>query len=261
MNAPARLLLIVAVLQCAGCAGAFSTGAFQTGAFTPGGADPAPEPPSEVQVSADQTASASLYLQVIRKLQEKSLHYAALAHIEAFEKQWPREFREDIALLRAAALRQTGRAEAARGVYADLLDTPAAGSAHHGLGLVAARQGDLPGALAEFRRAVELAPTNAAFLNDYGYALLDAGDLGAARDTLFKAVELDPKDKRAGANLALLLYLRGETGRADDVVRHYGLSPEVTRRIRARLAERPADREATQSRTRLQPTPQTPIRP
>lgn len=177
----------------------------------------------------------TLYLELIQGIQQKGLHYAALAHLDAFEARWPG--RPEAALLRAHALRETGQPDAAKAVYQPLLNGPLAAGAYHGLGLIAVRGGDLAGGSAALARAVALAPTNVGALNDQGYALLLQNDLIAAKLALFKAAELDPENKRVGANLALYFQMTGQTEQARQVIQRYGLPARIQDEIR-QMAEK-----------------------
>lgn len=177
----------------------------------------------------------ALYLELIQGMQQKGLHYAALAHLDAFEARWPG--RPEAALLRANALRETGQPEAAKAIYQPLTNGSLAAGAYHGLGLIAVRAGDLAGGAAALGRAAALAPTDVAVLNDQGYTLLLLNDLAAAKLALFKAAELDAGNKRVGANLALYFYLDGQAEQARQVIQRYGLPARIQEEIR-RKAEK-----------------------
>ncbi len=67
-------------------------------------------------------------------------------------------------------------------------------------------------ALRSFERAVELARNpSAAWLNDYGVALIKSGRTGDARAVLRRAVDRDPDTPRYAENLAQLLLLSPDT--------------------------------------------------
>ena len=53
------------------------------------------------------------------------------------------------------------------------------------------------------RRATELAPENASYLNDLGYTLLLQGRLQEAHDIFEQALRLDPSDEQIQGNLRL----------------------------------------------------------
>lgn len=176
-----------------------------------------------------------VYLQLITGMQQRGLYYASLAHLDAFEARWPG--RDDATLLRAHALRESGQSEAARSMYRKLLHGPLAARAHHGLGLIEMRAGNIEEGSAALNRAAALAPTDATVLGDQGYAYLMLGRLEEARLALFKAAELDEGNKRVGANLALLLALSGKLEQAQELMQRYDLAPRVRADILARAGD------------------------
>lgn len=176
-----------------------------------------------------------VYLQLIAGMQQRGLYYASLAHLDAFDARWPD--RADAILLRAHALRESGQMEAAKTMYSKLLGGPLAARAHHGLGLMAVRSGDIEEGSTALTRAAALAPTDATILGDQGYAFLMLGKFDEARLALFKAAELDDGNKRIGANLALLLALSGRLDQAQELMQRYDLAPRVREDIRARASD------------------------
>ena len=162
------------------------------------------------------------YLELIAGMQEKRLYYASLAHLDLFEQRWPKDRRA--LLLRADALRHTGDYAQARDCYRRLLEQETSAGAHHGLGLIAAAEGDLAQASASLHEAARLAPIDARILNDLGYLQLLRGERAAARLSLFKASELAPDNRQVGANLALYLLLEGQSERAEQVMEKHGFA-------------------------------------
>jgi len=86
-------------------------------------------------------------------------------------------------------------------------------AAHNGIAYCYAKLGHYRKAVSHSRRAVELEPGNAVYVNDLGYTLLEAGDLDGAKTVLERAVELDPDNELARGNLAYCLDLQSR-GRA-----------------------------------------------
>ncbi len=120
--------------------------------------------------------------------------------------------------------------------------------AHGNLGNVFARKGDLDKAIAEYRRALKIKPTNTAALNDYclaliakgamrealaecgravgvdpslavshynwGFALAHAGNLDPAIDQYREAVKIDPRLIQAYINMGVALSAEGKTREA-----------------------------------------------
>ena len=83
-------------------------------------------------------------------------------------------------------------------------------------GIVAYRNGDLPGSVSQLREAVRLAPEDAQARAALGLTLLQAGSLEEAAATLEEAVRLDPDSQAAVINLAKA-YQR--LGRADEAAK------------------------------------------
>lgn len=73
-------------------------------------------------------------------------------------------------------------------------------------------------ALAAFEKAISLNPKSADVYCDYGFHLYGQAKLPDAETTLKRALELDPRHKRAGVNLALVY---GEQKRYEDAFRQF----------------------------------------
>ncbi|MDD3528988.1 MAG: hypothetical protein PHS77_03850 [Gallionellaceae bacterium] len=177
----------------------------------------------------------AIYLQLIRNLQDKGMYFASIAHLDAFDLRWPND--PKAILLRADALRETGHLERAAALYEVLLKGPMAASARHGQGLIATKKGDLNAAESALTRASQINPTDAAILNDLGYVQILLRRLNDAGFNLHKATELDPKNLRAAANLALYYLLDGQAERAEGVMGWYKLSEQQRKEILARAAK------------------------
>ena len=192
--------------------------------------------PDGSAASAREEAAADpvIYLQLIRGMQQKGLYYASLAHLDAYAARWPDDAAAQV--LRAHALRETGAAAAAVQLYRRFEQGPFAAEASHGLGLIAMREKRLPEGLAALARAAALAPTSSAVLNDLGYARLLAGDVDGARQSLYRAAELDAGNARVGANVALLLLLEGRDDAAEGVMQRYRLPAAACAEIRGLAA-------------------------
>ncbi|MGE5469486.1 MAG: hypothetical protein ACM3X0_01680 [Bacteroidota bacterium] len=187
------------------------------------------------QRQQDAENDPELYLQLIAGMQEKNLYFAALAHLDAFDRRWPGNSRA--ALLRADALRETAYLERAKAIYRSLLQGEQSAGAFHGLGIIAGRQGDRPAALEAMGKANQLAPTNVAILNDLGYLQLLDGQLDEARLSLHKAAELDQRNARVGGNLALLYLLDKKPERAAGIMKWYQLPESSRQEIYRRAGE------------------------
>ena len=159
-------------------------------------------------ITGTDARSRALYLQLIRDLRASGQVHAALAHLDAFDRQFPRS--ADAALLRGDCLTDIARHDDAAAVFRKLLRGAHAAAAHAGLGRIEAL-GERWGAAADqYALAVERAPTSPVYLSDYGFVLLRAGRAADAVFRLRQAVELAPGDSRARNNLILALAAAGE---------------------------------------------------
>lgn len=154
-------------------------------------------------------ADNAVQLDVIEELMAQNRMYAALAHLDELDSDSLRA-----TYLRAEILRQSDRPDAAAEYYRALQDTCMAGWSHHGLGLIAGREGDLETALTELSKASEALPVEPRVRNDYGYALLLNGDYQQARREFLTTLELDEQAALAETNMILLLYSSGQPDKA-----------------------------------------------
>src|SRR5262249_8076694 len=99
-------------------------------------------------------------------------------------------------------------------------------------GLEAARAGDLKNAEVEFREAVNLVPTNVAYLSRLASILSLERDFGAAIPLFENALKLDPGNLALRSNLAASEW---GLGRLDDARVH----------LEQVLKQKPGDQEAT----------------
>jgi Flp pilus assembly protein TadD len=175
----------------------------------------------------------AMYRSLIERMQSQGLFFASLAHISQFELQFG--VTPESTLLRARAQRETGQLDQSELAYRSLVGGAMAAPAWHGLGLIAGARGDYAGAAAALAEATRRAPTDAIVLNDYGYALLRAGQVGAAKLPIAQAAELEPANAKIVANLALYLRVTGEVARADAVMERAALAP-ATRAAVIKLA-------------------------
>lgn len=112
--------------------------------------------------------------------------------------------------LQASAYRKSGQLEEAKNIYNKLLNSCLDGNAAHGLGLVAAYQGNMLDAKHWFTFAISKQPTNANIQNDFGFLLFSLGEVEKARHQFLTALELDPQHQIAAKNLWLALLNNGE---------------------------------------------------
>jgi Flp pilus assembly protein TadD len=110
---------------------------------------------------------------------------------------------------------QEGNFTGARQLYQELLQTsPNHAGAHHRLGIVEIRLGEVEKGLDHLRRAEAAAPDNIAILNDLGYACLTTGRPELAQQVLMTALEINPHDERTINNLAMAYGLTGQFDKA-----------------------------------------------
>lgn len=181
----------------------------------------------------------SVYMDLIRQMQQQGAYYASLAHIDAYRQRFGDT--PELRRRQADALRATGQLDAARTLYRDLLNGDQSAAAWHGLGLVEAQAGNASIADQALLKATQLEPVNASYLSDLGFARLSDGQVANAKDPLAMAAELDPTNNRVIANLALWALLNGDATRADAIMQRGSLSPdsrEDVHRLAMQLASR-----------------------
>ncbi len=198
-----------------------------------GGCATHPSPPVVANAPEPKVSSSDLRglsLQLIQKMEAEQKWYAAISYLDRYLKEWPASDQTD--LLRARALAATGEPAQAERYFRRVLGTPLAAQGYQGLGLIAARGGDITRAIPLFQRATREDPTNAGILNDLGYAALQGKAWNVARNALFRAGELAPQDERVWSNIALYYLLRGDSFRAQQIMGAHDFSWEVSQRIR-----------------------------
>lgn len=192
---------------------------------------------NEAAIQRQQAADAErpaldnkqVYLDMIKKMQERSLYFASIAHIDAYQKSYGST--PEIQRLYADALRATGQEDAAEKQYKSILNSSEASAAWHGLGLLEAQRGNSIAAIANLREASRLNPTNAAVLSDLSYALMNDGNYSGARMPLMQAVEMAPGSRKVISNLALFFLLSGDAQKANSLMAEANVPPDVRAEI------------------------------
>lgn len=169
-----------------------------------------------------------LQMNMVRDMIREGRLHAALANLESMPPGLL-DVREERALI----LRRIGDPRA-RAEYQALLETCKAPEAHHGLGLLALRNGDSARAVLELREAARLRPTESRFRNDLGVALLKRGDRVGARFEFITALELQQGGKLPATNLLGLLYLQGDREDAQRLIERLQLNARDIRAAEAR---------------------------
>lgn len=169
------------------------------------------------QATAEETPQGqALYLDLIKGLQQRGLHRAALAHLDEFRRLHGTV--PQATLLRAECLAEIGEPEPAQLAFRSLLRGPQAAAARRGLGLLAAKREAWPEAITEFEAALVIEPTSIRTLNNLGYALMRSGDAARAEFRLRQAAELEPENAGVRNNLALLLAATGRAAEAEQML-------------------------------------------
>jgi tetratricopeptide (TPR) repeat protein len=107
---------------------------------------------------------------------------------------------------RALALVRENRLEEARLLLAETVrGEPRRPEAHNLLGSVCDRMGRVDEAIAHYQRALALAPTSAAVLNNLGIAYLRKNDAARASDAFRRALRAEPENVSSHTNLGLAL--------------------------------------------------------
>lgn len=207
--APLSVALLLAFLV-AGCS---STPALPPGAMNSAAATTEPSKLPDEQ---------PIFIDVIQKLENTGQYYAAIAYLDEYDRRW--HVTPQTQLLRATAYRKTGRLDDSAQIYRAMLHGPLAAHAQEGLGLVEAEQGHLARALTHFHMASEISPTDVGVLNNLGYAALQARDWSLAEETLFKAGQLAPADKRVWSNIAVYMLATNHPYRAERVMDRFDMN-------------------------------------
>lgn len=195
-------------------------------------ADANTKPAQQVKNAADKACAEisqedATRLGLIRQMLTEGKPHAAIAHLDASKVN-----NEHAELLRADALRQTGRAAQAQTTYERLVNSCVSGYAYRGLGLIASNAGHPQEALRYLKTASQALPTEHTIRNDYGYVLMQSGDYASAVHEFLTAVELAPDDRQAAHNLILLLYQQGDTTKAEAFAKEFGVVTEEMQQLK-----------------------------
>ncbi|MEZ0209789.1 MAG: tetratricopeptide repeat protein [Methylophilus sp.] len=185
-----------------------------------------------IKLTADKACTElvpeeSTRLALIQQMLADGKPHAAIAHLDAIKSK-----SERAELLRAHGLRQTGRAQQAQVIYAQLTNSCVSGHAYRGLGLIASSAGNLPEALRYLKAASNTLPTEHTIRNDHGYVLMQSGQHDAALHEFLTAVELAPDYRQAAHNLILLLYQQGDTARAEAFAKQFGIVADEMQQLK-----------------------------
>ena len=177
---------------------------------------------------AKPSAEQELSLNLADDMANEGKMHASLANLQSLPESLPQ-----VRLRKAKVYRLLGRSEA-QPLYRSLLGTCMAAEGEHGLGQLAAAQGDNAQALAHMQRAAQLAPTDEKIRNDLGVVYLNQRRLEEARFEFMTAMELKQSDQLAAVNLVTLLIYQDNWGQAAQLASQVGLSPEQVTEAQAR---------------------------
>lgn len=169
----------------------------------------------------------STKLGFIQQMLTEGKPHAALAHLEATRLKTP-----PAEILRANALRQTGRTQQAKDIYESLTNSCMSGFAYRGLGLVASVNGNTQDAIKYLEAARNILPTEHTIRNDLGFVLMEHGHYELALHEFLTALELVTDYRQAANNLILLLYKQGETTRAEAFAKQFGIVTEEMQKLK-----------------------------
>jgi Flp pilus assembly protein TadD len=158
-----------------------------------------------------------LHQKLIGQMMEQGSYYAALAHADAYDKQWGSDAASR--LLRADARRATGQLDGAEKLYTPLLSSTLRPQALHGLSKLAAQRGQWEISRKLLDDAISAAPLNANLYNDQGLVLTLLNKRNEALIALRKSQELEPDRNLARANIALFAAVYDDTALFDAVSR------------------------------------------
>lgn len=187
---------------------------------------------------AGQGSTRTLYLSLIRQARVDGRARAALAYLDDFDRQYPRD--RDALLLRINCLLDLGQTGEAENALKRIPQTMRDGNVLEVRGHVAAALGNWPQAAAEYAAALEVSPANPLIGNALGYARLRSGQSQQAVEALKAAYDLAPGEAVIRNNLVLALTVAGRKAEAEALL---GSVPDAGLRARIRrdvAAEAPA---------------------
>lgn len=163
--------------------------------------DPKPlqENPEVTRLRAQR--EKEIHLSLVNKMISQKNEYAALAHLDSYERRWGASFESK--RLRADCLRRTRQLDQAETLYKSILGQQSNARIWYGLGKVSIEKNDMKTAATRLEKAVQVDPLMIEAYSDLGLIYLLEGKQTASYDTLMKASQLSSNDQGTLANLAL----------------------------------------------------------
>ena len=81
-----------------------------------------------------------------------------------------------------------------------------------------AKVGDWKGAVPQFARAADAAPTDPRVLNNYGFALLNTEDYARAYSVLARAAQISPQNQQIRTNFAIAAFKGGRETEVEQIL-------------------------------------------
>lgn len=181
---------------------------------------------------AGQGSTRTLYLSLIRQARIDGRARAALAYLDDFDRQHPRD--RDALVLRINCLLDLGQTEAAQNALSRVPPNARDGEVLEVRGHLAAAQGDWALAAREYGSALEASPADPLVGNALGYAQMRAGLWQQAVESLKAAHDLAPGEAVIRNNLALALTVAGRSAEAEALlgtIRDSGTRAKVRREV------------------------------
>lgn len=172
-----------------------------------------------VSCNAVPTPEERVELEMVDTLDAQDRPYAAIAQLQRMgqsnQEYWMRY---------GQLLVKTDDMARARTVFSTMQRHCNSGQSHHGLGIIAMKEGRVHLAVAHFEQAVNRMPASVQARNDYGYALLTINRAHHAVPHLRTAFELQNGEGPARQNLAVAYLLSNDHRGLDMLIDRYGFS-------------------------------------
>lgn len=178
--------------------------------------------PAMPAVAGDRTSAPestrSLYLELIRQARADGRPRAAVAFLDDFDKQYPDDVEAKI--LRINCMLDLGETSDAARIAQSLPDNQRARNlgSEAARGHVQAALGDWTSAAGHYEAAIDARPADAYLRNALGYAQVRAGNAQAGIESLLAANELAPSSSVIRNNLALALFVGGDSSAARELL-------------------------------------------